>query len=304
MSLKPMTVESVQAAVRGLDQPAAPSSLPPGTSRVEEAQGKVAEKRRLALDPQLRTALELAAEKSDLKVRVTSGGQAATGPMRTGSHRHDYGRAADIDVTDPKTGKVLDLNDPRRLKFLEEAAAAGAGGTGTRYMSDPRKMHVGITGKEAVIGKGLGSYAGSPEEREAVARGLPRMKTPAQVAEELRARRAKAAAPLSPTPKTEAVATPAATPAAEPISKANMDSMKAELEERERQGETVSERIPNLEHYRQLREDLEKPIKMKIETPEVPSQLAPQFRRASARIEHNREFRDARWSSYSDIGAA
>jgi hypothetical protein len=43
---------------------------------------------------------------------------------------------------------------------------------------------------------------------------------------------------------------------------------------------------------------------MNIETPNIPSQLAPQFRRASARIETNREFRDARWSSYSDIGAA
>ena len=43
---------------------------------------------------------------------------------------------------------------------------------------------------------------------------------------------------------------------------------------------------------------------LNIETPQIPSQLAPQFRRASARIETNREFRDARWSSYSDIGAA
>ena len=69
-------------------------------------------------------------------------------------------------------------------------------------------------------------------------------------------------------------------------------------------GEPVSEPIPHLEHYRKLREDLERPIKMNIETPNIPSQLAPQFRRASARIETNREFRDARWSSYSDIGAA
>jgi hypothetical protein len=61
---------------------------------------------------------------------------------------------------------------------------------------------------------------------------------------------------------------------------------------------------PDLSKYQQLREDLERPIRMSIEAPSVPSQLTPQFRRATARNETNREFRDARWSSYSDIGAA
>ena len=60
----------------------------------------------------------------------------------------------------------------------------------------------------------------------------------------------------------------------------------------------------NVDQYHKLREDLERPIKMNIEAPDIPSQLVPQFRRASARTETNREFREARWASYSDIGAA
>jgi len=155
-----------------------------GQGNVEEAQSRVAGVRRGKLDPQLREALEYSAEASGLKVRVTSGGQRMEGAHgHTGSHRHDKGRAADIDVIDPKTGKVLDRSDPRRLKFLEESAAAGAGGTGAGYMSDSRKIHVGTTGSKAIIGQGLGAYAGNAEERAAVARGLKRMMTPEQVAE-------------------------------------------------------------------------------------------------------------------------
>jgi hypothetical protein len=155
-----------------------------GQGNVEEAQSRVAATRKGKLDPQLRQALEYSAEASGLKVRVTSGGQRMEGAHgATGSHRHDKGRAADIDVIDPKTGKVLDRSDPRRLKFLEESAAAGAGGTGAGYMSDSRKIHVGTTGSKAIIGQGLGAYAGNAEERAAVARGLKRMMTPEQVAE-------------------------------------------------------------------------------------------------------------------------
>jgi hypothetical protein len=49
---------------------------------------------------------------------------------------------------------------------------------------------------------------------------------------------------------------------------------------------------------------MERPIKMNIEAPTMPSQLVPSFRRASARDVMNREMRDERWSSFSDIGAA
>jgi hypothetical protein len=186
-----MTTGGIGAALRG--EPVAA-----GGGSVEEAQGRVAGTRKQPLDPQLRDALELAAERTGVKVSVTSGGQPTSGPNRVGSHRHDLGRAADLDLVDPKTGKILELNDPRRLKFLEEAAAAGAGGTGTQYMSDPRKMHVGITGAAAKVGEGLGAYAGTPEEREAVARGLRRKMTPQQVTEALRKAREAAAGPAPP----------------------------------------------------------------------------------------------------------
>src|SRR5262245_32370471 len=69
-------------------------------------------------------------------------------------------------------------------------------------------------------------------------------------------------------------------------------------------GPRVETASPDIEQAQKLREDLERPIKMNIEAPDIPSQLVPQFRRASARAETNREFREARWSSYSDIGAA
>ena len=84
-------------------------------SRVEEAQSKAT--RSQAVDPRLKNALQYAAEKAGVKVRVTSGGQEATGRHRVGSHRHDHGRAADLDIVDPETGKKLAHNDPRRLTF-------------------------------------------------------------------------------------------------------------------------------------------------------------------------------------------
>jgi hypothetical protein len=168
---------------------AAAGGTPGATPLVEEAQSRVAGIRRGAIDPQLRESLQYAGEQAGVSTRVTSGGQPSEGGARTGSHRHDRGRAADLDIIDPQTGHVLARGDPRRLKFLEEAAAVGAGGTGAGYMSDPLKVHVGITGSKAVVGEGLGAYAGSPAERAAVARGLERFKKDPNVLQ----RRAEAA---------------------------------------------------------------------------------------------------------------
>lgn len=69
-------------------------------------------------------------------------------------------------------------------------------------------------------------------------------------------------------------------------------------------GGTPSAGVPHLDAFQQYREQLERPIQMKIEAPEVPNQLTPSFRRSSGRNANNREMRDARWQSYSDIGAA
>lgn len=152
-------------------------ALASGGGLVEQAQQRVAGTRKGAIDPRLQQALDYAANQAGVKVRVTSGGQRMPGaPGATGSHRHDQGKAGDFDIVDPKTGKLLSRDDPRRLKFMEEAAAAGAGGAGAGYMSDPLKVHMGITGKESVVGKGMGAYAGNAAERAAVDRGIARSK--------------------------------------------------------------------------------------------------------------------------------
>jgi hypothetical protein len=165
-----------------------------GGDRVTEQQSKVAAVRRRPIDPRLKDALEYAASASGTRVGVTSGGQHRHGHgPRTGSLRHDEGLAADFDLRD-ENGKIIPRGDPRRLKFLEEAARAGAGGTGTGYMRDPRKIHAGITGAGGKIGEGLGAYSGSPAERDAVARGLANRLTPEQLAAARAARGAGATA--------------------------------------------------------------------------------------------------------------
>ena len=270
-------VEKYTGPKTGETPPPASAETPPPAALgegggVEEAQSRVAATRKGALDPQLREALEYAAEASGVKVRVTSGGQRMHGaPGATGSHRHDKGRAADLDVIDPKTGKVLALDDPRRLKFLEESAAAGAGGTGTRYMDDPKKIHAGITGAGAEVGKGLGAYAGPAHERAAVERGLRRMMTPEQVAA---ARKAQIAARKTPA----VVATPAPTTGSERAA----PTVEAPP--------TAPTQLPD--------QDRQMNVNLRVNDNEV------QFARSSMRRQADREVREARWNSYSDIGAA
>jgi len=103
----------------------------------------------------------------------------AGAPGATGSVRHDQGRAADFDLIDPKTNKVIGRNDPRRLSFIESASRAGAGGAGFGYMTHDTaklKMHMGLTGSRGIVGQGLGAYAGTKEERAAVSRGIAQSK--------------------------------------------------------------------------------------------------------------------------------
>ena len=197
--------QTAKAAGVTADSSAVAETAPaaPGSGSVEQVQAQVAGIRKGALDPDLVELLEYAAEATGLKVRVTSGGQRMEGaPGHTGTHRHDEGRAADFDLIDPETGKVLALDDPRRVAFLEEAAAAGAGGAGTQYMSDPAKIHMGTTQE--------GAYAGPAHEREAIARGLKRKMSRAEVREaramQKRAaeQNAKAAEPTEPAPAASA----------------------------------------------------------------------------------------------------
>jgi Phage tail lysozyme len=117
-------------------------------SQVAELQGEVAAKRRLPITDTLRSQLNYAAAQTGLKVEVTSGGQAPYGHMRTGSHRHDFGQAADLRLRDPKTGQLLDMSNPvdaaRMAQFTQAAVSAGATGVGAGmgYMG-PREIHIG-----------------------------------------------------------------------------------------------------------------------------------------------------------------
>ncbi|MCK1639109.1 hypothetical protein IVA95_16230 [Bradyrhizobium sp. 157] len=129
---------------------------------VLERQGRVAGVRKGPLDPQLRTALDYASANSGLTVDVTSGGQRMHGaPGAVGSHRHDFGRAADFNLRDAN-GNIVSPNDPRAIEFYRYAAQAGVTGGGEGYMSDPNKIHLDRAG---------GIYAGSRAFREALMRG-------------------------------------------------------------------------------------------------------------------------------------
>lgn len=137
--------------------------------RVNQAQQHVASVRTQPLDHKLVDVLNFAAEKSGVYVHVFSGGQSEKGEKRTGSHRHDRGKAADINLfTLDKNGKphYLTFDSPEGRpayeKFVESARAAGATGIGAGhgYMG-PGAIHVGY-GPEATWGA-EGKTSNAPE---------------------------------------------------------------------------------------------------------------------------------------------
>ncbi|AWM01869.1 SH3 domain-containing protein [Bradyrhizobium amphicarpaeae] len=99
---------------------------------------------------ELRNVLDAAATAAGVDtIRITSGGQDALGhgTRRTGSTRHDLGRAADVQCL--VNGQALTFTDaaasPGILRFVTAAAAAGATGigAGVGYMGN-RTIHVGF----------------------------------------------------------------------------------------------------------------------------------------------------------------
>ena len=91
----------------------------------------------------MRSILENAGTNAGVDVRVTSGGQPSNGVegvSRTGSHRHDDGRAADVQLI--SNGRTLNVNNPADLpviqNFINETKLAGATGfgAGNGYMGD------------------------------------------------------------------------------------------------------------------------------------------------------------------------
>ncbi|TQF38979.1 hypothetical protein UNPF46_14295 [Bradyrhizobium sp. UNPF46] len=99
---------------------------------------------------ELKNVLDTAAVAAGIDtIRITSGGQDAIGhgTRRTGSTRHDLGRAADVQCL--VGGQALTFTDdaapPGILRFVTAAAAAGATGigAGVGYMGN-RTIHVGF----------------------------------------------------------------------------------------------------------------------------------------------------------------
>jgi hypothetical protein len=118
----------------------------------------------MPIDDNLRQLLIRAADAVRIDtVIVTSGGQPATGPNRTGSHRHDNGNAADLQLW--KANRTLDFENqsdrPIVAAFVTAAAAHGATGigAGVDYMG-PKTLHIGF-GSKAAWGAG-GKTANAP----------------------------------------------------------------------------------------------------------------------------------------------
>lgn len=142
---------------------------------VEETRGKIRDK---PITAKLKEVLNKAAEAAGIDtVLVVSGGQAAkgSGGKRTGSTRHDLGKAADLQLV--KGGKTLDFTKsadlPKIISFVKAAVKFGATGlgAGVSYMGS-KTLHVGFGGR-AVWGAGGKSGNAPAWLREAVAASTP-----------------------------------------------------------------------------------------------------------------------------------
>ncbi len=133
--------------------------------RVNQRQSDMAQIRTADLAPELVKLLEAVGQELDVYFEVFSGGQDET-TGRTGSHRHDHGKSADLFVYRMENGqkRYLDQSDPEDLKVwkdvLKLSVAGGAKGIGAGpgYMR-PNSAHIGF-GSSAAWGKdGKGANA-------------------------------------------------------------------------------------------------------------------------------------------------
>ena len=131
-----------------------------GSGVVTQAQSGI---RNQAVDPSVVRILETAGINSGVNVVVTSGGQPSSGPNRTGSHRHDNGMAADVQLFVPGRSTPLDTNNPNDLpiiqNFINQSRLAGATGigAGNGYMGD-NTFHIDRSYPE----RGYTQYWGGP----------------------------------------------------------------------------------------------------------------------------------------------
>lgn len=127
------------------------------------------------LDPALVSAMSFLPDLG-VTMDVVSGGQEAAGEggSRTGSTRHDHGKAADVDFY--IGGRKLDWNNaddlPVLTKIVQTAKSRGVTGIGAGddYMG-PGRFHIGF-GAPAVWGAG-GKSANAPEWLRAAYGGAP-----------------------------------------------------------------------------------------------------------------------------------
>jgi hypothetical protein len=148
------------AAMSALGKPAQPA--PPSENWLRYSNTNAI--RSAPLDPSLVNAMGFLGDLG-VTMDVVSGGQdaAGSGSKRTGSTRHDHGKAADVDFY--KGDRKLDWNNPQDLPLLQEivrnAKANGVTGIGAGddYMGAGR-FHIGF-GAPAVWGAG-GKSANAP----------------------------------------------------------------------------------------------------------------------------------------------
>lgn len=138
-----------------------------GVGGLEQNQGGAT--RRQPITEALRNQIVAAAKAAGVNAEVYSGGQDESGPNRTGSHRHDHGRSADLKLyTIGQDGKrhYLSMENEAERKimegFIRESVKAGANGVGAAldYMG-ANGIHVG-GGSAAAWGAG-GSTANAPD---------------------------------------------------------------------------------------------------------------------------------------------
>ena len=111
---------------------------------VTENQSSIAGIRKQPITAELKNILQQAATETGLDVEVYSGGQPSggvDGVDRTGSTRHDNGRAADVRLKDA-SGRILTLDNPADVpmiqNYLQTAKKYGATGfgAGNNYMGN------------------------------------------------------------------------------------------------------------------------------------------------------------------------
>ena len=150
-------------------------TTPPNISYVSSFGGKT---RNQAIQPQLLSILQSAAEAAGVRVEISSGGQDVyPNGRRVGSQRHDAGYAADVILYDGD--RRLRVNDPEELSivqtFIRAAKAAGATGVGAGngYMGD-QTYHVDIADGNTLSPGMRGYGARYWGTSDAVSDGAPR----------------------------------------------------------------------------------------------------------------------------------